>query len=40
MNWTPLSFSMETADLVNTIQRGIHCPIGLEAVWGKDKLTG
>ena len=40
MDWIPLSFSVEVADLVDMVQCGIRCPNGLEAVWGKDKLTG
>ena len=31
---------MEVDDVVDTIRRGIRCPIGLEAVWGMDRLTG
>ena len=31
---------MKVDDVVDTIRRGIRCPIGLEAVWGMDRLTG
>ena len=40
MDWIPLSFSVEVDDVVDMVQCGICCPNGLEAVWGKGRLTG